>query len=205
MKVCSAMGPLAQSGSKVDPHTHTFGKPLFPYLAGNPEYGQAFDDLMTVRRAPTWAKWFEIFPAKDKIGGSEMGMGDALLVDVGGGVGHWTQQFHQAFPDTPGRIILQDQPHVIAVTELDGIDTMAYDFFTPQPVVGARFYYFKQILHNWDDVAGVQILKNTAQAMKRGHSTLLIDDSVMPEEKVDLRTTCKVRVPKGVDSLMSRF
>jgi hypothetical protein len=192
MKICSNMGPMAASASDMDPHVFTFGQSAFPYMAEHREYGQAFEDLMTARRSATWAKWYDIFPAKEKISGSEIG--DVLLVDVAGGQGYWTQLFRQAFPDVPGRLIVQDQPHVL--TKLDGIETQAYDFFTPQPVIGARFYYFKQILHNWGDEKGALILKNAAQAMEKGSSTLLIDDSVMPEQNADLRGTYMVCPPR---------
>jgi hypothetical protein len=183
------MGPIMAQGLDVDPHTFTFGKSMFEYTAENPEYGKAFDDFMTARREATWDKWFQIFPAKEKIQPAEIG--EVLLVDVAGGQGYWSQQFRQAFPELPGRIIVQDQPHVI--TKLDSVETMAYDFFTPQPIAGARIYYFKQILHNWDDEKSTLILKNTAAAMEKGKSTLLINDYVLPEEKVGLRAVYMVR------------
>lgn len=159
--------------------------------AEHKEYGQAFDDFMTARRAATWARWYEIFPAKQKLSSSSSGAaGDVLLVDVAGGQGYWSQQFRHAFPHVPSRVIVQDQPHVII--DLADVETMAYDFFSPQPVLGARFYYFKQILHNWDDEKSALILKNTAVAMDKEKSTLLINDFVLPEEKVGLRAAYMV-------------
>ncbi|KAH8885725.1 S-adenosyl-L-methionine-dependent methyltransferase [Thozetella sp. PMI_491] len=183
LKICSNLGVMAQKGLDTDPHAYTFGLGLYEFLQQNHEYGSAFADFMAGRRAEHWAKWFEIFPAKEKIEGTEID--DVLLVDVGGGQGNWTQVFQKAFPDLPGRLIVQDQPGV--TPELEGIESMVYDFFTPQPVAGARLYYFKSILHNWDDDRGLQILKNTAAVMKKGYSTLLIDNIVLPEEKVGLR------------------
>ncbi|KAH8669004.1 putative O-methyltransferase [Xylariales sp. PMI_506] len=184
MKIGSNMGPIAKQGLDVDPSTYTFGKPMFGYLSEQREYGEAFDDFMTARKAAAgWSRWFETFPARDKI--DPAGIRDVLLVDVAGGQGHWTQEFRNKHRDLPGRLIVQDQPHVIV--PLEGIESMVYDFFTPQPVIGARFYYFKQIIHNWHDEKAIQILKNTAAAMEDGHSTLLIDDYVLPEEKVGFR------------------
>ncbi|KAK6207292.1 hypothetical protein LQW54_007250 [Pestalotiopsis sp. IQ-011] len=177
------MGPIAAAGNgKIDAHNFTFGKSMFEYTAENPEYGKAFDDFMTARRAATWDKWFDIFPVREKVKPEDVG--DVLLVDVAGGQGYWSQQFRQEFTEYSGRIIVQDQPHVI--TKLDGIETMAYDFFTPQPIAGAKFYYFKQILHNWDDEKSKSILANTAAAMNKD-STILINDYVLPEEKVGIR------------------
>ncbi|KAI0167667.1 O-methyltransferase [Pestalotiopsis sp. NC0098] len=183
LKICSNMGPIAAaSNGEIDAHNFTFGKSMFEYTAENPEYGKAFDDFMTARRAATWDKWFDIFPVREKVKPNDVG--DVLLVDVAGGQGYWSQQFRQEFTEYPGRIIVQDQPHVI--TKLDGIETMAYDFFTPQPIEGAKFYYFKQILHNWDDEKSRSILTNTAAAMNKD-STILINDYVLPEEKVGIR------------------
>ncbi|KAI4594720.1 hypothetical protein KJ359_007523 [Pestalotiopsis sp. 9143b] len=183
LKICSNMGPIAAaSNGEVDAHNFTFGKSMFEYTAENPEYGKAFDDFMTARRAATWDKWFDIFPVREKVKPNDVS--EVLLVDVAGGQGYWSQQFRQEFTEYPGRIIVQDQPHVI--TKLDGIETMAYDFFTPQPIAGAKFYYFKQILHNWDDEKSKSILTNTAAAMNKD-STILINDYVLPEEKVGIR------------------
>jgi hypothetical protein len=90
---------------------------------------------------------------------------------------------------------VQDQPNVLCDLSADGIETQAYDFFTVQPICGARFYYFKQILHNWGDEHAILILRNTAEAMDpEGRSTLLINDDVLPEEKVGLRVTYMVRI-----------
>lgn len=187
-KICSNMGPITAQGIETDPFTFTFGKSMFEYIGEHQEYGKAFDDFMTARRAATWERWFDTFPASEKVQSSDIG--DVLLVDVAGGQGYWSQQFRRAFPELPGRIIVQDQPHVI--TKLDDVETMPYDFFTPQPILGARFYYFKQILHNWDDEKSIAILKNTASAMDKDKSTLLINEYVLPEEKVGLRAAYMV-------------
>ncbi|KAF3013721.1 hypothetical protein E8E14_005703 [Neopestalotiopsis sp. 37M] len=184
LKLCSNMGPIAKSHDfdEIDVPTLTFGKIMFKFMAENPEYNKAFDDFMAARRAATWDRWFDIFPVREHIKPS--GVGDVLLVDIAGGQGYWSQQFHQEFKNYPGRIVVQDQPQVI--TKLDDIETMAYDFFTPQPLIGAKMYYFKQILHNWDDEKSRAILKNTAAAMSKD-SILLINDYVLPESNVGIR------------------
>jgi hypothetical protein len=43
------------------------------------------------------------------------------------------------FPGLKGRVIMQDQQHVVdawGATTDTGIEAMVYDFFTPQPVKG---------------------------------------------------------------------
>lgn len=119
---------------------------------------------------------------------------DVLLVDIGGGLGYWAREFRKAMPaqEYPGRVVVQDQPGIVNRIRADGIEAMAYDFFTPQPVVGGQFYLFKQIIHDWDDEKATQILRNTVDVMIQGQSTLLIDDYVLPEEKVGLQAACVV-------------
>lgn len=84
-------------------------------------------------------KWFESFPIAESLFAGLKGDPHAVaLVDVGGGRGHDLEAFKQAFPDRKGRLILQDQADVIDdIKHLPvGIESMPYDFFTPQPVQG---------------------------------------------------------------------
>ena len=68
-----------------------------------------------------------------------------------------------------------------------GVECMAYDFFTPQPVKGARAYYFRNICHDWSDGHCERFLSNTAEAMEKGYSRLLIDDYVLPDTGAPVR------------------
>lgn len=68
------------------------------------------------------------------------GGNEPLIVDIGGNRGHDLQRLRDLFPETrgKGRLILQDQPHVLAdIHDVDeDIVRMEYDFFTPQPIKG---------------------------------------------------------------------
>lgn len=103
------------------PHGKNFNDHMFGYLQGRPE-------------------WTEIYPAEERlIEGFDTEKEDsALLVDIGGGIGHYTEQFRSRFPEAPGRFIVQDLPVVIRqIQELDPrIEKAGYDFFTEQPVKG---------------------------------------------------------------------
>ena len=61
-----------------------------------------------------------------------------LLVDVGGGLGHDLEELKLKHPGLQGRLVLQDQPEVIAQISKasNGIELTAHDFFTPQSVKG---------------------------------------------------------------------
>lgn len=206
MRLASNVGPLVsrsqfhqfpEGDDQQDPFTLTFGQEYFPFLKEHREYGQAFDDFMAIRRSPTSSKWFEIFPAADSLASGpslKHGQDEALLVDVAGGLGGFTQQFKTAFGTSmPGRVIVQDQPLVLKKAQLEGVEKMEYDFFTPQPIKGARLYFFKNIMHDWSDKTNETILRNTVEAMEKGYSTLLINDYVMPEENAPLRAVQLVR------------
>ena len=61
---------------------------------------------------------------------------DVLLVDVGGGEGHYVKLFREKFPDAMGRVMLQDlhQP----AEDLRGVEYQKYSFFDEQPVKGSQ-------------------------------------------------------------------
>lgn len=187
------MGPLAAQGEVPDPFRATFGTSLFEYFQEHHEYGRAFNDFMSVRQSKS-TRWFDVYPVQTRLEEASINESDVLLVDVGGGSGHWAQEFRRAMPaqDYRGRVVVQDQPSVVSTIQLDGIEAMAYDFFTPQSIEGARFYLFKQVIHDWDDKKAIEILSNTAKSMVQGQSILLIDDYVLPEKKVGLQATCMV-------------
>ena len=122
------------------PFESTFNMGLFDYLANNEDQRRYFDDYMAVRRKGL-SSWHEVFPmASQLVPGFNIGDPNAvLLVDIGGNWGHELQSFHEAHPNTPGRLILQDLPVMIEKfggKAPSGIEIMAYDFFTPQPVKG---------------------------------------------------------------------
>ncbi|KAK8043794.1 hypothetical protein PG994_012632 [Apiospora phragmitis] len=57
------------------------------------------------------------------------------------------EDFHQDVgPDRPGRVINQDLPGTVArALPTPGVENMAHDFFEPQPVRGAKFYYMRGV------------------------------------------------------------
>ncbi|CAG8221705.1 unnamed protein product [Penicillium salamii] len=101
--------------------------------------------------------------------------GGVLLVDVGGGWGQEAEAFAKIYG---GRVILQDLECVTAsgLTEDRNFETQAHDFFTPQPVVGARAYHLHSILHGWNDEDAVRILNNLVPALKKGYSRVLVNE-----------------------------
>ncbi|KAI1261979.1 S-adenosyl-L-methionine-dependent methyltransferase [Xylariaceae sp. FL1019] len=111
-----------------------------------------------------------------------------LLIDIAGGEGHDVAEFHNRFPDAPGRLIVQDTPPVIdSIQDLTSkVERQKYDFFTEQPINGARRYYFRSIFHDWPDNDCIAILKNTAAAMTPGYSKLLMSEFALPSSNTPL-------------------
>lgn len=57
----------------------------------------------------------------------------------GGGYGHDLDKFLQRFPQSSGRLVVQDQAHVIQSARnaaSPGLKLMPHDFFTPEPIQG---------------------------------------------------------------------
>ncbi|KAI1080242.1 putative sterigmatocystin 8-O-methyltransferase precursor [Whalleya microplaca] len=120
----------------------------------------------------------------------ELGQGTTdstiLFVDVGGAKGHQSIALRQRFPVLPGRVVLQELDYVIdqikknPLPGIDTIETQVYNFFTPQPIKGARAYYLRNVLHDWPDDKCKEILQNIKVGMTED-SVLLIDEMVLPE------------------------
>ena len=49
---------------------------------------------------------------------------------------------------------------------------MEYDFFTPQPIKGARIYLFRSVCHDWDDEKSIVLLRRIVAALDSSYSRL---------------------------------
>ncbi|KAF2262889.1 hydroxyindole O-methyltransferase [Lojkania enalia] len=166
----------------------------FEHIQSTPPHGQNFNDHMAgyLLGRPSWSDE-GFYPVKKRLlEGFDLGNNDSvLLVDIGGGIGHYTEQFRSKFPDAPGRLILQDLPVVLG--QIQGlhprIERMEYDFFTGQPVKGARVYYTHFILHDWPDEDCVKIAGRVREAMQPSYSKFLVHEHVIPPVKQDSEQT----------------
>lgn len=133
-------------------------------------------------------RWFEVPNLMGSIfADAKYGKDDVLLVDVGGSGGHDLLAYEEAQPSSPGRLVLQDLPTTI--NSLDAqkfaqhrIELIGHDFFTPQPVKGAKVYYLKMCLHDWPDAECSKILANLRPAMIPGYSRIILDEIIIPDE-----------------------
>ena len=112
----------------------------FEWLRKNPEHSDAFFTWMKTQRdgKPSFMDAFNF--EQELAQGSDPST--ILFVDVGGGWGHQCVALKQRYPGMTGRIVLQDQPGVIAqakespIPGFVGIETDAYDIFSPEHLKG---------------------------------------------------------------------
>ncbi|KAI9928848.1 hypothetical protein ASPWEDRAFT_180413 [Aspergillus wentii DTO 134E9] len=172
------------------PIQHAFNTTLntWDWFAQNPEALARFNVYMKGARGdrPHWVDWFPV--QQEVLDGAVNDASRPLLVDIAGGIGTDIAYFVKRFPDVQGRFILEDLPSVIDdIQDLDGrIERVKHDYFTPQPIKGARIYYMRSSLHDWSDTSCTTILTHIASAMERGYSKLLIEEFILPE------TDCRV-------------
>ncbi|KAK0637084.1 S-adenosyl-L-methionine-dependent methyltransferase [Bombardia bombarda] len=171
----------------------TFGnqtdQSMFEYMAAHPYLNDCFNHHMGGYRLgrPAWMDP-TVYPVQDNLitnfDTSSSSSDPVFLIDIGGNYGHDLERFLDKWPSVPGRIMLQDQQSVLdnVPATLGGgrIEKFAHDFFTPQPVKGARAYYLHHILHDWPDDKCVEIVTNLKGAMTPGYSKLLVNEHVIP-------------------------
>jgi hypothetical protein len=144
---------------------------VYEWFGTHPEEMANFVGLMKVWSA-TQEPWLDLYPVDSLVeGADEEGI---LLVDVAGGGGRDIEAFLQKYPDSAGRLVLQDRPEEVEAANVSkGIERMPHDFFTPQPVKGGRIYFLHAILHNYTDDKAREILNYLKESMRFGYSRLL--------------------------------
>ncbi|KAB5542733.1 o-methyltransferas-like protein [Coniochaeta sp. 2T2.1] len=176
------MHTVVQDAYKLDE-----GDNAFDWLQKDPTTLAIFQNFMSIRRQGAQETWLSVYPVEEET--KSWNPDKAVYVNIGGNVGMQNAEFKQKYPSVPGRVILQDRPENVAKAfQTPGVENIAYDFFTPQPIKGAKFYYFRTVLHNWPDDKVVEILKNTKSAMEE-ESIILVDEIVVPDVGASSWTT----------------
>ncbi|KAF2096919.1 S-adenosyl-L-methionine-dependent methyltransferase [Rhizodiscina lignyota] len=182
--------------------SHNTDKHYFEWCfsPGNEYQAEAFHNHMKFKTLSK--KWFECVPVDDLFADFKSSDPDGvLMVDVGGDTGYDALNFHKAYPNLPGRLVVQDLPASIAKLDKEAIkpvEAMPHDFFTPQPVKNAKAFYLKMVLHDWPDASCREILSNLRPALVPGYTKILINEIVVPDMDADWFST-------SVDMLMMLF
>lgn len=81
--------------------------------------------------------WLDISDMRSTIEAFDAAKSDVLQVDIGCGYGQDLDRLVLRYPDASGRLILQDQAHVVdKATQTQRIEKTTHDFFTPQFIKG---------------------------------------------------------------------
>lgn len=174
--------------AKFDNYRDMSGDDFFAYCQKHAGAGGSFIGMMAALRNHKM-DWTEVYDTTRLTSGANLDDGSVLLVDVGGGHGLDTARLLARHPNLPaGSLVLQDLPDVLALhVREDALDArvikrMPHDFFTPQPVRGARAYFFHAVPHDWPDADCVRIFGSVKAAMTRGYSKLIIYEIVLPAQ-----------------------
>lgn len=167
---------------------------FFDWLDATPPHLAEFDAFMSAYRAGK-PNWYDpgFYPVAERlIEGFDSGKNEVLLVDVGGGRGHDISMFAAQHPRHPEKLVLQDREQVIAsIAEKKQLpfECHVHDFYTPEPIKGARAYSLHSVLHDWDDERGIKILESLKPALIPGYSRVLLNEIVLSEEHPSLAAT----------------
>ncbi|KAF2963107.1 hypothetical protein GQX73_g10470 [Xylaria multiplex] len=160
-------------GTKINP---------YQYMVEHPKQLNHFNKYMALRRQAELS-WLTVYPVREEAG-ALTDPERALYVNIGGGIGHQCAQFKEKYPDLPGRIILEDLPSTVAqALQTPGVENLAHDAFTAQPIKGAKFYFMRAVPHNHPPHMVKLLFSNIKDAMAPD-SILLVDETVLPEKGV---------------------
>jgi hypothetical protein len=169
----SLLTEAIKTGTSVVPALR--GKSFFDYLGDDPEFAQTFNDAMTSLSGVWFGPLVEAYDFTRY----------STIVDVGGGHGRLLAAILASAPNTQG--VLYDLPEVIAGAApllqenhvAERVRLAEGSFFDGVPA-GGNAYVLKHIIHDWDDDAAIQILRNVRSAAADGAALLLVE-GVIPE------------------------
>ncbi|KAF2644808.1 O-methyltransferase [Massarina eburnea CBS 473.64] len=156
----------------------------FEWMKAHPEHLASLGHTMAFQREGQWFESYAPVSEETKTFAETGEEEKVLLVDVGGGFGQQASAFRKNFAEVKGRVVVQDIQQTLAhVAKVEGVEFEAHDFFTEQPIKGAKYYYLRNILHDWTDEDSVNILRAITPAMGP-ESRIVIDEVVLPDEKL---------------------
>jgi hypothetical protein len=160
-----------RSGDTAFDHVH--GTAVWEYRRRDPEEGRVFDEAMA---SDTEASADAVMQVWD-FGRYRR------IVDVGGGDGTFLAKIMLAHPHVHGILFEQAQVLARAARTLESsriaerCEIRSGDFFAGVPEA-ADAYLLKWILHDWDDLAAIQILRSCRRAMLPRSRLLVVEHVV---------------------------
>jgi demethylsterigmatocystin 6-O-methyltransferase len=112
----------------------------YEYMATKPELATDFATTLANLRSGA-SDWLDVYPIQEET--RYLDPQRVVFVDVGGATGSQIAALKERYPQLPGRFVLQDLPYMLGkATPIEGMEIQAHDFFTPQPVKGAKYCKF---------------------------------------------------------------
>jgi DNA-binding transcriptional ArsR family regulator len=146
------------------------GKPMFEYLADEPEFAAIFNDAMTSSSGTAIAAVTTGYDFSRY----------ATIIDVGGGHGRLLSAILEATPQARG--VLFDLPDVVAGAPAVFSEFHVQDRVTVVPgsffdavADGGDAYVLKHVIHDWPDDDAVTILGNVRKAAVPGTHVVLLE------------------------------
>lgn len=175
------LAPTKETGT---PFKWAHGEELWTWLGSHPERAA---NMVAGMRSHNPAN---AYPWGDELGKLDIGDDDIAIVDVAGGKGHIMEEIRQRYPTIKGRFVVQDLPSTFEVAPIPpvGVEFMAYNIFTPQPIRDAFIYHYRHIFHNWSDGDCTTILEQIVPLLRRrAQSKLLLVDVVLPDSNATMQ------------------
>lgn len=120
---------------------------MYEWLQGHPEQLEIFNNFQTANAQLNEGSLQRVFKSllvpdtglATNLGQSEQNNDKVLFVDVGGGRAESLRTFRRNHPELEGRIVVEDLPKVVeGQGSTGGVESVAHDFFNPQPVKGMQ-------------------------------------------------------------------
>ncbi|KAL1872726.1 hypothetical protein Daus18300_004272 [Diaporthe australafricana] len=149
---------------------------FYDWLKEKPDMVQDFQKMLSLQLGAisTSVKavdWLSVIPFPNTVDPSD----GPVFVDVGGNMGDRCLELLERHPRFKGHVIVQDLEEVVKLPRQ----------WTARSSRGARYYYLRTILHNWDDDRSVEILRSLVPALGPD-SQILIDEMVVPNTKAHI-------------------
>lgn len=156
-------------------------RPHFAYIqSGDGETGgmKGFTAAMESRARTSGGSDFSFF----RDGFDWESLAEGPLIELGGGSGQVVSQIAKHFPKL--NVVIQDLPENKPIAERkiassglgERLKFQAQDFFTPQPEgLNPKAYFFKSVLHDWNDADCAKILKSLIPGVEKGAKIFCMD------------------------------
>jgi len=153
--------------------SHAFGADLWTYLDQHADYAEHYNKALS-----------GLSTLNDQIASVYDFPDGAVVVDIGGGEGDFLGRILARNSSVRG-VLFDRKPVIDSIGGIndsacrDRLSLLAGDFFENIPPDG-DIYVLKQVLHDWDDLRALAILKNCRRIMKKG-AKLLVAELIVPE------------------------